>query len=74
MTETRRDVSWTVVFRLDGTNVWTEWSTGHRAHEDAVRNAEVLARVPAVAEIRFDRVTVQRDRHTLHDLARMTDA
>lgn len=42
--------------------------------EDAVRAAEPLAYVTDVAEIRFDRVTVQRDRFSLHDLAQLDTA
>lgn len=65
----RRDVSWTVIFRLEGTGIWTEWGKGHRTSSEAVREAEVLAHIPDVAEVRFERVTLQRDRFTLHDLA-----
>jgi hypothetical protein len=73
MTEISRDVTWTVMFRLGDTSDWTEWGTGFRAPEEAVRKAEVLCRIPVVAEIRFDRITVQRDRYSLHDLAQLTD-
>lgn len=66
--QTRRDVSWAVMFRLARTNVWVEWSNGHRSPAEAVREAEVLVPMEAVAEIRFDRITRTRDMFSLHDL------
>lgn len=69
MTETRRDITWTPVFRVEDTDNWFEWSTGHRGVSAAIRAAEVLAKLPVVEEIRFERVTVQRDRFSLAELA-----
>lgn len=72
--QTRRDVSWSVMFRLASTSVWVEWSSGHRDSSEAVREAEVLAPMESVAEIRFDRVTHQRDRFDLHGLFLLDEA
>jgi hypothetical protein len=71
--QTRRDVSWAVLFRLARTNVWVEWSSGHRSSAEAIRDAEVLVPVTSVAEIRFDRITHQRDRFDLHGIAQLDD-
>jgi hypothetical protein len=67
------DVSWSVIFRLEGRGNWVEWTKGHRTTSEAVRSAEALV-IPAVADIRFKRVTVQRDVYTLHELATLTDS
>lgn len=67
--QTRRDVSWAVMFRLARTGVWVEWSSGHREPSEAIRSAEVLVPMASVEEIRFDRVLHQRDMFSLHDLA-----
>lgn len=56
-----RDVSWSVMFRLARTGVWVEWSNGHRDPAEAIQSAEVLAPMPSVAQIRFDRVTRARE-------------
>jgi hypothetical protein len=67
--QTRRDVSWAVLFRLACTGVWVEWSNGHRDPSEAIRSGEHLVPMDAVADVRFDRVTRQRDMFSLHDLA-----
>lgn len=72
--DTRRDVSWSVMFRLARTGVWVEWSSGHRDSSEAVRMAEPLVSMDSVAEIRFDRVTHQRDMFDLHGLALLGEA
>lgn len=71
--QSRRDVSWSVMFRLARTGVWVEWSSGHRDTSEAVRSAEVLAAMESVAEIRFDRVTHQTDMFDLHGIAQLAD-
>jgi hypothetical protein len=63
-----RDVSWTVVFRLGSDDDWHEWTRNHRSVPEAVRSAEVLVKTPPVVEIRFDRITVQRERFSLAEL------
>ncbi|WP_405769237.1 hypothetical protein OG539_32675 [Actinacidiphila glaucinigra] len=65
-------VTWSVMFRLEDSTEWNQWSTGWQTPEQAVANAGVLAAVQAVEEIRFDRITVSRDRFSLHDLAALT--
>lgn len=69
MVEIRRDVSLSVVIRIGGTGNWLEWSTGHRAVPEVLAVAEVIVSHPAIAEIRFDRVTRTTERLSLHDLA-----
>lgn len=71
--QTRRDVSWAVLFRLARTGVWVEWSNGHRDPSEAIRSGEGLVPMDAVADIRFDRITRTRDMFDLHGLATMTD-
>lgn len=66
--QTRRDVSWAVLFRLARTSVWVEWSNGHRAPAEAVQSAEALVLIGSVADIRFERVTHSREMFSLHDL------
>lgn len=72
MTDARRDVSWSVVFRMEDSSDWNEWSRWPTSGE-AVAKAEALVKIPVVAEIRFERVIVQRDRYSLHDLAVLDD-
>ncbi|WNI19216.1 hypothetical protein [Actinacidiphila sp. ITFR-21] len=67
--QSSRDVSWSVMFRLGGTGVWAEWSNGHRSPGEAVDWAEPLKANPAVADIRFDRITRTRDMFDLHGIA-----
>lgn len=71
--QTRRDVSWAVMFRLARTNVWSEWSSGHHDTSEAIRSAEVLVPMESVAEIRFDRVIHQRDMFDLRGIAQLAD-
>jgi hypothetical protein len=71
--QTRRDVSWSVMFRLARTSVWVEWSSGHRDSSEAVRAAECLVPMDSVADIRFDRVIRQRDMFDLHGLSLLAD-
>lgn len=73
MPETRRDVSLSVVVRLDRTGNWIEWSGGHRSTPEVLAVAEPLAELPAVAEVRFDRITRTTERLSLHDLAAEDD-
>jgi hypothetical protein len=70
MTEpTNLDVSWSVVFRLDDNDDWHDWTRNHADVSDAVKSAEVLVKTPPVVEIRFDRITVQRERFSLTELS-----
>ncbi|MET9517013.1 hypothetical protein [Streptomyces sp. NPDC002994] len=69
MTETRRDVSLSVVIRIDRTGNWVDWSTGHRSVPEVLAVAEQLVSLPAIADIRFDRTTRTTERLGLHDLA-----
>ncbi|MGW3196272.1 hypothetical protein ACWDBD_17135 [Streptomyces sp. NPDC001118] len=69
MSIANRDVTLSVVFRLDDSDEWHEWSTGHRTVSEALVSAEALVRFPPVPEIRFDRVTRTTERLSLHDLA-----
>lgn len=71
--QTSRDVSWSVMFRLGGTGIWAEWSNGHRASDEAIRSAEGLVSNPGVADIRFDRITRQRDMFDLHGIAQLPE-
>lgn len=71
--QTSRDVSWSVMFRLGGTGIWAEWSNGHRSPGEAVGYAEYLVSNPAVAEVRFDRITRQRDMFDLHGIAQLPE-
>lgn len=66
--QTRRDVSWAVLFRLAHTGVWSEWSNGHRTQEEAIGYADPLRALDAVAQIRIDRITHQRDMFSIDDL------
>lgn len=68
MTHTRRDVSLNVVIRIDRTGNWLDWSTGHRSIPEALAVAETLVSHPAIAEIRFDRITKTIERMSLADL------
>jgi hypothetical protein len=68
MSDIRRDVSWTVVIRLERTGVWLDWSTGHRSVPEILAVAETIISHPAIAEIRFDRITKTQERMSLHDL------
>lgn len=73
MTDIRRDASLNVVIRIERTGNWLDWSTGHRSVPEALAAAEVIASHPAIAEIRFDRITRTTERLSLHDLANETD-
>lgn len=66
--ETRRDVSWAVMFRLARTGVWVEWSNGHRDPAEAVQAAEPLETLGSVAEVRIDRITRTREMFDPHEL------
>jgi hypothetical protein len=72
--QTDRDVSWSVVFRLDDNDDWHDWTRNHRDVADAVKSAETLVKTPPVVEIRFDRITVQRERFSLAELSAAQDA
>lgn len=71
--QTSRDVSWSVMFRLGGTGIWAEWSSGHRSPDEAVDYAEELKANPGVAEVRFDRITRTRDMFDLHGTGQLAD-
>jgi hypothetical protein len=64
--------TWTTVFRLDDSEDWHDWSTGHRTVPEVLAVAELMAKIPTIAEIRFDRITTVRERFSLADLR--TDA
>ena len=64
-----RDVTLSVVFRLDDSDDWHEWTTGHRNASEALVSAEALVKFPPVPEIRFDRITRTTERLSLHALA-----
>jgi hypothetical protein len=72
MTETT-DVAWTIVVRIEDTDRWIDWSTGHRTVPDVLAAAELIVPVSTIAEIRFDRITTARERFSLADLG-ATDA
>jgi len=72
MTDTT-DVAWTVVVRIEDTDRWIDWSTGHRTVPDVLAAAELIVPVSTIAEIRFDRITTARKRFSLADLG-ATDA
>lgn len=67
--EIRRDVSWSVVIRIARTGNWVEWSTGHRSVPEVLAVAETIVSLPAIAEIRFDRITKTQERFSLADLS-----
>jgi len=69
MADVRRDVSISVVVRIDRTGNWVDWSTGHRSVPGVLAVAESIVSLPAIAEIRFDRITRTTERLSLHDLA-----
>lgn len=60
--------TWTTVFRLDDSEDWHDWSTGHRTVPEVLAVAELMAKIPTIAEIRFDRITTVRERFSLADL------
>ncbi|WP_435610017.1 hypothetical protein [Streptomyces sp. C10-9-1] len=68
MPETRRDISWVVKIRLHRTGCWLTWSEGHRAQDEALLAGEQVDRLDAVAEVRYERVTRQRDLFTAPEL------
>lgn len=72
MTETT-DVAWTIVVRIEDTDRWIDWSTGHRTVPDVLAAAELIVPVSTIAEIRFDQITTARKRFSLADLG-ATDA
>ncbi|MFJ3170612.1 hypothetical protein ACIPJK_07480 [Streptomyces roseus] len=61
-------VTWDVVFRC-GEGPWHPWERARASSADAIRAAEPLASMPGVTEIRFERVTTNRERLSLHDIA-----
>jgi hypothetical protein len=65
---TRPAYTWTTVFRLDDSEDWHDWSTGHRTVPEVLAVAELMAKIPTIAEIRFDRITTVRERFSLADL------
>jgi predicted nucleic acid-binding protein len=67
MTETT-DVAWTIVVRIEDTDRWIDWSTGHRTVPDVLAAAELIVPVSTIAEIRFDRIATARKRFSLADL------
>ncbi|MFF9175938.1 hypothetical protein [Streptomyces sp. NPDC014793] len=71
--KTDRDVSWSVVFRLNDNDDWHDWTRNHRDVSDAVKSAEALVKTPPVVQIRFDRITVQRERFSLAELSAADD-
>lgn len=73
MPETRQDVAWAVLFRLARTGVWCEWSTGHRSPSEALAEAEALAGIKPVVDIRFERRTGIRERFTRDELPEGTN-
>jgi hypothetical protein len=72
MTETTV-VAWTIVVRIEDTDRWIDWSTGHRTVPDVLAAAELIVPISTIAEIRFDRITTVRKRFSLADLG-ATDA
>ncbi|MEU6168058.1 hypothetical protein [Streptomyces tanashiensis] len=68
------ETTWSVVFQTTDSEHWNEWSKGWPTSAAAIRSAEPLVGATVVPHIRFERVTVHRERFSLHQLVTTQDA